>query len=56
MLNAWGAIDLELTDGRVIHGQYPNVLFEKIRSIHIGDQLKCTVDSNTFVDLEPVMA
>jgi hypothetical protein len=56
MLNAWGAIDLQLADGRVIHGRYPDGLFEKIRNIHLGDQLKCTVDSNTVVDLEPVLA
>ena len=56
MLNVRGAIELELADGRVIHGRYPNDMAEKIRSIHLGDQLKCTVGSNTVIDLEPVGA
>ncbi|MCL2182715.1 MAG: hypothetical protein FWB85_04520 [Chitinispirillia bacterium] len=56
MLNVRGAIELELADGRVIHGRYQNDMAEKIRSIHLGDQLKCTVGSNTVIGLEPVGA
>jgi CRISPR/Cas system-associated exonuclease Cas4 (RecB family) len=46
MLNVRGVIELELADGRVIHGRYQNDIAEKIRSIHLGDQLMCTVGRN----------